>query len=380
MRDSDLNNLLDDAHRFVVEQAEGIGDSALHVYDSALLFTPHDTTFFKTFQHEFKTSVSAATNSAMSWYSPSNEMEYYSKGTYLSAFRNSIAWLQESAVRMQQVVVDGQFLSAFDWIKVSPDGTRFATRSLQEMRIWDTSTGKCIVIFDSRSSSAKFSPTSKYFISEVKTGVQLRDTITGKLIATFDCPTVSLLLFSPDGERIVLEFFDRATDGDHSLHLHKTATGRVITALGDGGINLVTFSPNSTRVVCPSSRGMRLWNATTGRHIAVLGCTSLVQFTPDSSRIIRDRVQVWDSATGSPIDTLEPHFTVNSSVKSQPRYSWRDAWVTGSFEGQRKRICCVPWVVRGDKPIASSGGNYVILGNERGEWISLDLSRVQWTN
>jgi WD40 repeat protein len=44
--------MLSDIYRFVLAHAQVIRESALHVYYSALVFTPHDTAFYKAYCNE----------------------------------------------------------------------------------------------------------------------------------------------------------------------------------------------------------------------------------------------------------------------------------------------------------------------------------------
>jgi len=49
--------MLSNAYRFILIHTQGIRESALHVYYSALAFTPHDTAFYKTYYHENNHSI-----------------------------------------------------------------------------------------------------------------------------------------------------------------------------------------------------------------------------------------------------------------------------------------------------------------------------------
>ena len=192
-------------HRFVNEYSEGIGDSALHVYDSALLFTPRNTTLFKTYRHEFTTSVGVSSSVKITW---DPGMEYLSHipmwisstmRTNFSAFHNIIMEPWGSAKRHRRVVIREYDSPPIEWVGVCPDGSKFISKSKGEMRLCKTQTGKRIFTSNC-SNTPEFSPDSKHFVYIADKELQLRDTLTGKLIATF-FPTE--VLFSPDGTRIV---------------------------------------------------------------------------------------------------------------------------------------------------------------------------------
>jgi WD40 repeat protein len=399
-------NLLDVAHRFVTEHAEVIGASALHVYDSALQFTPKDTILFKTFQHEFETPVRMLTSSKISWNLPSNAVKDHPPkgvsatiGAKLFSFRKS---RQGTTVRTHDVV-DKRLAHPISRIAVCPDGTRLVTETLhsKEMRILDTSTGKEVVKFDFLS-PVKFSPDSQHIALGTKTGVQIWDLITGKFISKFACPELSLAEFSSDGTRIVSEFL--GGNWCNEVHLRDSKTGRLMASLGYGSLRDVIFSPDGTRLVFLSAHGMELWDVTTGRRLVVLecrppsnfspdasgsfavfGCWPPINFSPDSSHIMYhhpDGLRLWDSVNGALAENLELPSSGSSFVtlESQPTYVLRDKWVIGSLEGRQKWICWLPLVVRGRSPVFSSDGKYFVLGNEQGEWTVFDLSHLQWTH
>lgn len=207
-------------HRFVIDHSEGIGDGALHVYDSALLFTPRNTTLFKTYRHEFQTSVGVLSSVQITWDPPLNGMEHHSQipkrfsstvRTNLSSLGNIMAELRGSAEHDRRVVIHRGYSPRIVWVGVCPDGSRFISKSEDELRLWNTQTGKKILTSNC-SNTPEFSPNSKRFIFMADKRMQLRNTLTGKLIATF-FPT--LFSFSPDGMRIVTAYNE--TSGNSSL-------------------------------------------------------------------------------------------------------------------------------------------------------------------
>jgi WD40 repeat protein len=407
-----LNSLLEDASRFLTQFGEAIGDSALQVYDSALLFTPRNSTLFKTFHHEFESSVTMLSNRETIWNPSSRVAEHPTPmvdsgpmSKYLFALRNSIMGLQKSAIRLRNAIVNGDSMP-INWVAVCPDGTRFLSSSQGTMYLWDTSTGHLVVSFEYSSTWIKFSPDSKRFVCWGENGVQLRDLATGMLITIID----SLVHFSPDGARIVSHsqggwrlwdsttgrlvagFDDTSalrfspdgarivTESCNMLHLHDSRTAKYMAFLGYSGIQSVDFSLDSTRITSPGPRGIQLWDAVNGQLIALLGCKLKGHFSPDSSCFISgDELQMWDAVNGKP--TVKQPFTTISIAKTRPErptYHLRDKWVVGLFQDQLKWICWLPEAVRGNAPVVSSSGNWFALGNERGQWTLLDLSRIQW--
>jgi WD40 repeat protein len=115
--------------------------------------------------------------------------------------------------------------------------------------------------------------------------------------------------FSPDGKRIVI-----ASD-DKTARIWDAATGKEIAVLrGHGaGVKSAAFSPDEKRIVTASDdKTARIWDAATGKEIAVLrghgvGVKSAA-FSPDGKRIVTaswdSTARIWDAATGKEIAVL----------------------------------------------------------------------------
>jgi hypothetical protein len=117
--------------------------------------------------------------------------------------------------------------------------------------------------------------------------------------------------FSPDGRRIVTASFDK------TARIWDAATGREIAVLrGHGdGVFSAAFSPDGTRIVTASwDRTARIWDAATSQEIAILrsphGRMVSATFSPDGTRIVTASVgpdktaRIWDAATGKEIAVL----------------------------------------------------------------------------
>ncbi len=123
---------------------------------------------------------------------------------------------------------------------------------------------------------------------------------------------VSSAAFSPDGTRIVTASFDKTG------RLWDAATGKQIAVLSghDDRVRSAAFSPDGTRVVTASNdKTARLWDVATGKQIAVMrGHTDLVSsaaFSPDGKRVVTasfDKTgRLWDAATGQEIAVMRGH-------------------------------------------------------------------------
>ena len=124
--------------------------------------------------------------------------------------------------------------------------------------------------------------------------------------------------------------------GSARLRLWDAATGKEIAVLRghDDQVRRAAFSRDGKRVVTAShDRTARVWDAATGQAIAVLrghdGEVTSAAFSPDGARVVtasEDRTaRVWDAATGQGIAIL-----VNGAstppVAMTPRRPWRGCW------------------------------------------------------
>ena len=105
---------------------------------------------------------------------------------------------------------------------------------------------------------------------------------------------------------------------DKSVRVWDASTGRHVLTL-DGHTNWVrsvAFSSDGTRIVSGSEdNSVRVWDASTGRHVLTLdGHTrwvGSVAFSSDGTHIVSGSgdksVRVWDASTGRPVLTLDGH-------------------------------------------------------------------------
>ena len=129
----------------------------------------------------------------------------------------------------------------------------------------------------------------------------------------------------PDGERLVIGL-------DRQVCLYDAATGRQVAVLGshDHRIIHLAVSPDGKRIAShgEGEKDIRLWDGVTGREVAILrGHTvspGVLAFSPDGSRLASgspypdNSVRLWDSATGRPIATLLGHTNTTRSVAFGP--------------------------------------------------------------
>ena len=247
------------------------------------------------------------------------------------------------AVMGKQIAVLKGHIGSINSASFSPDGRRIVTASCDNTtRIWDAATSPQIAEFGnepySSVSSASFSPDGQLIVTASDHHETcILDAATGKRISRWRDPSYSFpseehwqrlridqlglvidprethnAWFSPDGRRIVsVSYYTGARVWD-------AATGRVMAVLGgDKSWELsACFSPDCQRIVTVSSDNYaRIWEAMTGEQLAALRHTDFVSsgsFSPDGERIVTacfdGSARLWD-ATGKPIATLTGNST-----------------------------------------------------------------------
>jgi WD40 repeat protein len=118
--------------------------------------------------------------------------------------------------------------------------------------------------------------------------------------------------FSPDGSQIV------TAPRDNTARVWDAATGKAIAVLSghESWVDSAAFGPDGSRIVTASrDNTARVWDAATGEAIAVLSgheeCVTSAAFSADGSRIVTasfDRTaRIWEAATGNAVATLSGH-------------------------------------------------------------------------
>ncbi|MBV8506900.1 MAG: serine/threonine protein kinase, partial [Alphaproteobacteria bacterium] len=196
---------------------------------------------------------------------------------------------------------------------LSPSGQQFATvdRDARTIHLWDTRTGTAIGALrghEGAISALAYSPDGKRLASgSADNTVRLWDPAAGRkeaaVLRGHEKP-VEWLYYSPDGERIC------SLDGG-SGRLWDATSGRAIAVLG-GPVGHITarFTPDGRRLVMGLERQVCVSDATTGRPSAVLGSHERPVFhlavSPDGKRIAshgdhENTIRLWDGATGQEV-------------------------------------------------------------------------------
>jgi len=219
----------------------------------------------------------------------------------------------------------GEFIGRLDghWeiiksIAFSSDGKRLATASEDgTARIWESVTSAPIATLKGHNrglNAIAFSPDGRRIVtaSNDKTA----------RVWDFEVPETLLMsgnsaVVSPDGSRVVTTSGPVARLRDHNGILIALLDGHEVGSdpLFSASEIEAVFSPDSNRILTRLDDDPRLWDAQTGKLVAVLrGHQSKIsgaQFSLDGSRIVsasRDgTARVWDGETGKLISNLQGH-------------------------------------------------------------------------
>jgi WD40 repeat protein len=239
----------------------------------------------------------------------------------------------------------------------SPDGTRLASGSRDDIRIWDATPSQEARTFSGHTGSVRsvnFSPDGKRLAgaswdpTTKQGGVKVWEARTGQELLTLQghAGQVFRVVFSPDGKRLAsgsgtwddtknayvageVKIWD-AQIGRELLTFKGHTAAVVSVAFSPDGTRLASSSSHPNSIGSNSDRGgpgeVKVWDAQTGRELLTLKGHSRfvnsVAFSPDGMRLAtlsRDNtVKVWNAQTGQEILTLKVRAFIAGSVAFSP--------------------------------------------------------------
>jgi eukaryotic-like serine/threonine-protein kinase len=203
--------------------------------------------------------------------------------------------------------------------------------------LYDAATGRRGPVLEGEPgevASLQYSPDGRWLAVGAKDGgILVYDAATGRQQLVLRGEKPSSVRFSPDGLRIISNESGNEP-GIGKYRLWDATTGRQLALLGEGRFTAynsgAAFSPDGKRVATAEGESIHMSAADTGRQLLVAGPlgspVSRIFFSPDGKRIIADQVFLCDGATGLRIATL-------GDPKSA---DWFFAW---SADGSRLATC-----------------------------------------
>lgn len=254
----------------------------------------------------------------------------------------------------------------------SPDGTRIATRSENEIKIWDALTHQHLLtipvnpIYANHTNLAFSADSSQIATLNRAAGTENSDT----LFQLFDVKAGKLLRetplqhgwidlvgigFSPDLQHVVLLDLDKPAEVWDTATRKKELTLSAVVK-GDFGQS-ARFSPSGSRIVITPVEGEAaiVFDAKSGKEVTRVCCErgGDAVFSPDGSRVASPgsnyKVIIWDAETGKPLNELAGHTNFMTSMAWSP-----DGKRLASTSWDRKAIV---WDAETGKPIYQLPGH-----------------------
>jgi WD40 repeat protein len=259
-------------------------------------------------------------------------------------------------------------------VAFSPDGTRIATTSTDEVRVWDANTGAPLMPameHGGQSSGAVFSRNGEFLRTDERGGGRLTWDVRAAPAIGQHKAVLSSVKFSRNGRYVVT-----ASD-DMTARVWDAETGAAVTPpMGhDGEVGFAEFSPDGNYVVTTSAdKTARVWRSADGTPVAPPmlhdGTVAHATFSPDGRYVATasydHTARVWDASTGRAITppmrhegpVLDAAFSPDGASVVTASYD-QTAQVWGAMSG---KPTAPP--MKHAAPSGSGGGTVTILRRE----------------
>ncbi|KAJ7735403.1 WD40 repeat-like protein [Mycena maculata] len=349
-RNTDFQDLLHDASRFLAVFAPVVAESVPHIYISAIPFAPMQSPIHQ----QYISSLPQTTHmdgqvgekwprllKALTGHGLVNSVAFSPNGKQIVCGSDNTVhvWDSETGVPMLELEHTANVSS----VAFSPDSKFIVSGSHDsQIRIWDSSTGAMMVELlegDTGVVAVAFSPDGKHIASgSTDSKICVWDWRSGKMAAGplnmishvisrpfpknyfCACPVD----FSPDGRWIV------SGSNQGEIQVWDSTSGAIVTGPFPAHVvyvNSVAFSPDGRQIASGGDNTISVWDTTTGARVAgpFLGHTQgvvSVAFSPNGIYIVSgsfdNTMRVWDLASGRMAANPFEHLHWVNSVAFSP--------------------------------------------------------------
>ncbi|KIW16736.1 hypothetical protein PV08_03925 [Exophiala spinifera] len=335
-------DLVHDAIRVLRQSRTAVEEAPLQVYCSALIFSPEESVVRQTFKQDVLRWISPIPSVSNNWNFHLQTLEGH--GGYVFSVRYSPDGKQlasqsdDGTVRLWDTTT-GKCLYTLEGhnpVVFSPNGQHLVSDTWDgPLQLVEATTGECLQILKNHkrgACSVAFSPDGRQLaLVSNDYRVWLWDMTTEKYLYTLDgCNSVA---FSPNGQQLASDTYG------HTIRLWDATTRECLRTLKSRCmVSLLIFSPDGQRLISGSFHSVQLWNITTGECLETLlgerAEVNALAFSPDGQQLAsisyEGTVHLWDAMTGKYLKSIEGHGGIHLSVAFSPN---KQQLVSGSGDG-----------------------------------------------
>ncbi|KAF1955268.1 WD40 repeat-like protein [Byssothecium circinans] len=342
-----LNELVQDAHRFIMAHKGAIENSPLQAYASALLFSPASSLVRGHFKEEEPQWITIKPSNVTGdqWSACLSTLEGHSNSVWSVAFSHDSARLASASADKTVKIWDrssGACLSTLEGhsgsvrsVAFSHDSARLASASDDKtVKIWDWSSGACLSTLEGHSSSVRsvaFSHDSAWLASaSYDKTVKIWDWSSGACLSTLEGHSNSAVMsvaFSHDSARLASASYDK------TVKIWDLSSGACLSTLEghSSSVESVAFSHDSARLASASDdKTVKIWDPSSGACLQTLNVgQTLYRISFDRTDSYLD-TEIGTISLRNPSDSIVP---LNNAEVQQPQYkgialSSDGVWIT----------------------------------------------------
>ncbi|KAF7513608.1 hypothetical protein GJ744_008902 [Endocarpon pusillum] len=335
-----LNELVQDAHRFVMAHKGAIENSPLQVYVSALLFSPASSLVRGHFKEEEPQRIAIQPSNIIGdqWSACLSTLEGHNSYVLSVAFSHDSARLASASHDNIVKIWDPSssaclltlrgHINSVKSVAFSHDSTRLASASAfgdNTVKIWDPSSSACLLTLRGHSNSVNsvaFSHDSTRLASASDDNtVKIWDPSSSACLMTLKghLGMVKSVAFSHNSTQLA-----SASDDNTVKIWDPSSSACLLTLRGhSNSVKSVAFSHDSARLASASGDvTVKIWDPSSGA--CLLTCkghsdsVKCVVFSHDSTQLASasddNTVKIWDPSSGVCLSTLEGHSSTITSI------------------------------------------------------------------